>query len=52
MYDERRRIELPKHGIHLISIHYNFGTTKKLKRNHDSDIEVVKRKLADYIKNK
>lgn len=53
MYDERRRIELPKHGIHLISIHYNeFGITKKIKRNYDSDIEVVKRKLADYIKNK
>ena len=51
LYDERRRVELPKHGINLVSISYNdFGTTKRLKRNHDLDIEVVRSKLSDYIK--
>lgn len=51
LYDERRRIELPRHGINLVSIHYDdFGTTKRLKRNHDSDIEIVRKKLCDYIK--
>lgn len=51
LYDERRRVELPKHGINIVSISYNdFGTTKRLKRNHDLDIEVVRTKLSDYIK--
>ena len=53
LYDERRRVELPKHGINLVSISYNdFGTTKRLKRNHNLDIEVVRTKLSDYIKKK
>ena len=53
LYDERRRIELPKHGINIVSISYNdFGTTKRLKRNHNLDIEVVRTKLSDYIKKK
>ena len=43
IYDERRRTELPKHGIKLMVIGYSdFGTTKKLKREHDRDLEVVK----------
>ena len=43
IYDERRRTELPKHGIKLVVISYtDFGTTKKLKREHDRDLEVVK----------
>lgn len=43
IYDERRRTELPKHGIKLVVISYSdFGTTKKLKREHDRDLEVVK----------
>lgn len=51
LYDERRRIELPRHGIRLLSIHYNdFGTTKRLKRNHDSDLEIVRKLLCDYVK--
>lgn len=53
LYDERRRVELPKHGINLVSISYNdFGTTKRLKRNYNLDIEVVRTKLSDYIKKK
>lgn len=43
IYDERRRIELPKHGIKLVIISYSdFGTTKKLRRNHDADLLIVK----------
>lgn len=47
IYDERRRTELPKHGIKLVVISYSdFGTTKKLARNHDEDLMVVKRVLG------
>ena len=43
IYDERRRTELPKHGIKLVIISYSdFGTTKKLRRNHDADLLIVK----------
>lgn len=43
IYDERRRIEFPKHGIKLVIISYsNFGQTKKLVRNHDADLNTVK----------
>lgn len=46
IYDERRRTELPKHGIQLVILGYSdFGTSKKLLRNHDKDIEVVKSAL-------
>ena len=43
IYDERRRIGLPKHGIKLVIISYSdFGQTKKLVRNHDTDLNTVK----------
>ena len=43
IYDERRRTELPKHGIKLVVISYtDFGTTKTLVRNHDVDLAVVR----------
>lgn len=46
IYDERRRTELPKHGIKLVVIDYSdFGDSKKLIRNHAHDIEVVRRIL-------
>lgn len=46
IYDERRRTELPKHGIKLVVISYtDFGTTKKLERDHNADLQVVKRIL-------
>lgn len=42
IYDERRRIELPKHGIKLVVISYfDFGTTKTLRRNHETDLMMV-----------
>lgn len=47
IYDERRRTELPKHGIKLVVISYtDFGTTKKLVRDHNADLLVVKRILS------
>ena len=54
IYDERRRTELPKHGIKLIVIDYlAFGSSKKLIRDHNTDLEKVKRILKSYgINNK
>ena len=43
IYDERRKTELPKHGIKFVVISYtDFGTSKTLKREHDADLTVVK----------
>lgn len=51
IYDQRREKVLPKHGIRLVVISYNdFGTTKKLTRNRNNDILVVKRLLCEYMK--
>lgn len=48
IYDERRRQELPKHGISLVVISYtDFGKNKKLKRNRLKDIEIIKKILKD-----
>lgn len=48
MYDEKRKIELPKHGIKLVVINYSdFGTSKKLSRHHDTDLEIVRRILKE-----
>lgn len=48
IYDERRLTELPKHGIKVVVIDYSrFGTTKKIKRNHDKDIQIVKQILEE-----
>lgn len=50
IYDNRRREELPKHGIKLVVISYSdFGTSKKLLRSHDSDLEIVKLILKDNL---
>lgn len=43
IYDERRRTELPKHGIKVVIINYtDFGSSKKLIRNHDRDLGIIK----------
>ena len=48
IYDERRRTELPKHGIKLVIISYSdFGSSKKLVRDHDKDLKEVKRILNE-----
>lgn len=46
IYDQRRAEVLPQHGIKLVIISYSdFGESKKLKRNHDKDINVVRKIL-------
>lgn len=48
IYDERRKEILPKHGIKLIVISYTeFGESKKLKRNRQNDLMIVKKILKD-----
>lgn len=49
-YDERRIAVLPQHGIRLIHIHHtDFGTTKRIHRNYERDLEIVKQKLYEFI---
>lgn len=48
LYDERRRKELPKHGIKLIEFDYGefeCSSAKKLLRNKESDLKIIKQKL-------
>lgn len=48
IYDERRLTELPKHGIKVIVIDYSqFGTSKKIKRDHNKDIDIIKHILIE-----
>ena len=50
IYDERRKIELPKHGISLVVISYtDFGNKKKLERNKENDLKIIKNILKDYL---
>lgn len=50
IYDERRKTVLPQHGIKVVIISYSdFGDSKKIKRDHNRDIEVVRRKLDGII---
>lgn len=49
IYDERRMAELPKHGIDVQVISYSdFGTHKKLQRNREADLKIVKKLLEKY----
>lgn len=50
IYDERRKQILPQHGINIIVISYSdFGQSKKLQRNRNEDLEVVRSILRHYI---
>lgn len=50
IYDERRKEVLPQHGIQVTVISFqDFGKSKKLKRIKDSDLEVVKKFLNEFI---
>lgn len=50
IYDERRRTILPQHGIKVINIHYSdFGTNKRIKRNYERDIEIIRLKLHEFL---
>ena len=51
-YDERRKEVLPKHGIEIVILSYTdfkHNTKKRLVRDKNADIEIVKRKLIKYI---
>ena len=52
IYDKRRAEVLPQHGIRLIVISYDdfeYDGAKRLRRDKEHDLEVVKKKLADYL---
>jgi len=52
IYDERRRLVLPKNGIALIDISYTdfkHDTQKRIVRNYPHDVEVVRKILKDYL---
>ena len=54
IYDERRRMILPKHNIDLIEISFtdfNYDRQKRIIRNPGIDIEIVKQKLQKYLLN-
>lgn len=50
IYDERRLEILPQHGIKVVTISYkDFGETKKIARNHERDLEIVRRILNEHV---
>lgn len=50
IYDERRREVLPQHGIKVAEISFqDFGKSKRLKRNKESDLDVVKKLLKEFV---
>lgn len=52
IYDERRRQELPKHGLRLIELNvasFAHDSRKKLRREHASDLKVLQEYLAAFL---
>lgn len=52
IYDKRRREVLPKHNIHLVEISFSdfdYDRQKRIIRNPNKDIEIVKLKLKKFI---
>jgi hypothetical protein len=52
-YDQRRRDELPKHGIKLVELSYDdfqHDTRKRLIRNKSKDKQVIRGKLEKWIR--
>ncbi|WP_066057258.1 hypothetical protein [Robertmurraya korlensis] len=52
IYDQRRREILPKQGINLLEISYrdfHFDSKKKIIRNKDNDVRILKEKLKKWI---
>ena len=49
IYDERRKEVLPQHGIRFVNISYSdfeYNSQKRIIRNHQQDIEIVRNKLG------
>jgi hypothetical protein len=54
LYDERRAVVLPRHGITLLKLNlFDFpnGGGKKLQRQRDQDKRIVRKKLAPFLSN-
>lgn len=52
LYDQRRRDVLPRHGIDLIEISYRdfkYDSRKKIIRDIENDIEVIRERLQKWI---
>lgn len=52
VYDERRNVELPKNGFDLVHISYSIfknDQQKKIVRNKEMDLKVVKQALNKYL---
>jgi hypothetical protein len=52
IYDQRRRDVLPRHGVELIELSYSdFANDdrKRLLRDRESDIEVIRKKLSRFL---
>ena len=52
IYDERRRIVLPQHGINIVEISYydfSYDSSKRIIRNIEIDTERLKRKFIGII---
>ena len=52
LYDERRKVVLPQHGISLVVISYNdfeYNKKKRIIRNKTNDLKVVFEKVQTYI---
>ena len=51
LYDERRQELIPAHGLSLVIISMSNFTVKsgRIVKNHDQDLEVVRRALATFI---
>jgi hypothetical protein len=52
LYDQRRRNELPRHGIDLLEIPYDelsHTTSGRLARDRSSDLRVLRSKLAEWL---
>ncbi|GHU13624.1 hypothetical protein FACS189441_1470 [Betaproteobacteria bacterium] len=52
IYDERRREVLPKHNVYLVEISFSdfdYNGQKRIIRNPNKDIEIVKLKLKKFI---
>lgn len=52
IYDERRRKVLPEYGIDLVVLSYtdfNYDSKKRLIKDKNTDIEIVRQKLSKYI---
>lgn len=52
LYDERRRLVLPEHGIHLVELSFDefeHFANKRLKRHRQSDLLTLRSKLKRWI---